>query len=211
MADTVLDRWNITADELTVAIDENPSLRGMLVGYVAEYKLRSMWFTGRPGVTHYVKHDDHNRKKKGDLVVTYKGRPFVVESKSLQTHSIRHDGKIWEGKAQCDASDRRTVTFADGSTLETTCLLAGEFDILAVSLFGFENQWRFIFAKNSDLPRSTYNKYSPKQRSKLLASLVPVSWPPRPPFSDEPFSLMDEMLTTSSSGGPSRRAPSRKR
>ena len=69
--------------------------------------------------------------------------------------------------------------------------MAGEFDILAVNLFAFENQWRFIFAKNSDLPRSTYQKYTPEQQSKLLASLVPVSWPPKPPFTDEPFSLMD--------------------
>ena len=75
-----------------------------------------------PDITHSVKHDDHDRKKKGDLVVTYKGRPFIIESKSLQTHSIRKDGDVWTGKAQCDASDRRTVKFADGSTLETTCL-----------------------------------------------------------------------------------------
>ena len=211
MSETILDRWSITAEDLTVAIDENPSLRGMLLGYVAEYKLRSLWFMGRADITQSIKHDDHNRKKKGDLVVTYKGHPFVIESKSLQTHSIRKDGDLWVGKAQCDASDRRTVTFTDGSTLETTCLLAGEFDILAVNLFAFENQWRFAFAKNSDLPRSTFKKYTPQQQSKLLASLVPVSWPPQPPFSDEPFSLMDEMLKTSSSGGSSRRGSSRKR
>ena len=208
---TILERWSITAEDLTSAIDENPSLRGMLLGYVAEYKLRNLWFVGKPNVTHFVKHDDHNRKKKGDLVVTYKGHPFIVESKSLQTHSIRREGDCWIGKAQCDASDRRTVTFADGSTLETTCLLAGEFDILAINLFAFENQWRFAFAKNSDLPRSTYKKYTLQQQSELLASLVPVSWPPKPPFSAEPFSLMDSMLKTSSSGGSCRRGSSRKR
>jgi hypothetical protein len=209
--ESILDRWSITPDELTLAIDENPSLRGMLVGYVAEYKLRRMWFMGKPGVTLDVKHDDHDRKKKGDLVVTYQGHRFVVESKSLQTHSIRKEGDVWLGKAQCDASDRRSVTFADGSTLETTCLLAGEFDILAVNLFAFQDEWRFVFAKNSELPRSTYRKYTPQQQSELLASLVSVSWPPQPPFSDEPFSLMDEILRTSSSGGPSRRGTSRKR
>jgi hypothetical protein len=211
MSETILDRWSITAEDLSAAIDENPSLRGMLLGYVAEYKLRSLWFTGRADITHAVKYDDHNRKKKGDLVVAYKGRPFVIESKSLQTHSIRKEGELWVGKAQCDASDRRTVTFTDGSTLETTCLLAGQFDILAVNLFSFENKWRFVFAKNGDLPRSTYKKYTSQQQSKLLASLVPVSWPPQPPFRDEPFSLMDEMLRTSSSGGSSRRGSSRKR
>jgi hypothetical protein len=176
--ENILDRWSITPDELTTAIDENPSLRGMLLGYVAEYKLRGIWFANRPEVTLYVKHDDHDRQKKGDLVATYKGRSYIIECKSLQTNSVCNEGGVWRGKAQCDASDRRTVTFADGSTLETTCLLAGEFDILAVNLFAFEGQWRFIFAKNINLPRSTYRKYTPEQQSKLLASLVPVSWPP---------------------------------
>jgi hypothetical protein len=174
---TVLDRWTITPAGLTKAIDENPSLRGMLFGYVAEYKLRELWFTGRTNVSHSMKHDDHNRKKKGDLVVTYKGQEFSIESKSLQTNSIRQTAGRFVGKVQCDASDRRTVRFPDGTSLETTCLLRGEFDILAVNLFGFENTWRFIFAKNKDLPPNTYRKYTPAQQALLLPSLMPVQWP----------------------------------
>jgi len=45
----------------------------------------------------------------------------------------------------------------------------------------------------------------------LLASLVPVNWPLRPPFFDDPFRLMDEMLKTSSSEKTFRRESSRKR
>jgi hypothetical protein len=191
---TILDRWTITPEELTVAIDENPSLRGMLFGYVAEYKLRKLWFEDRPEVTHFVKHDDHNRKKKGDLVITYKGREFVIESKSLQTNTITKQGNTYSGKAQCDASDRRKVTFKDGSTLETTCLLEGEFDILAINCFAFKGEWLFTFCKNCDLPRSTYGKYTDVQRNALLASLVPTTWPSQPPFRDEPFSLLDELI-----------------
>ena len=33
---TILDEWEITAEELTEPLDENPSLRGMLLGYVAD-------------------------------------------------------------------------------------------------------------------------------------------------------------------------------
>jgi hypothetical protein len=195
---TILDRWTITADGLTTAIDENPSLRGMLFGYVAEYKLRSIWFDGKEGVSHYVKHDDHNRKKKGDLVVTYHGHVFVIESKSLQTNMIKKEEDVWKGQAQCDASDRRRVDFPDGSHVETTCLLAGEFDLLAVNCFAFDNTWKFAFCKNADLPRSKFKKYSENQRSQLLASLVPVTWPPTPPFRDEPFSLLNEMIVEKS-------------
>jgi hypothetical protein len=93
----ILKRWDITIEELTAAIDDNPSLRGMLHGYVAEHHLRKMWFTNRDDVTLIVKQDDHDRKKKGDLIVTYKGRAFKVESKSLQTNSIRLDGDVYRG------------------------------------------------------------------------------------------------------------------
>ena len=68
MEDTIFERWTITAKDLTIALDENPSLRGMVFGYVAEYMLRELWFTKCRNVTHFLKHDDHNRKKKGDPI-----------------------------------------------------------------------------------------------------------------------------------------------
>lgn len=191
--ETILDRWQITATELTEVVDANPSLRGMMLGYLAEVKLRNMWFD-RSEVTKCHKYDDHDRRKKGDLVIVYKGKEFIIEAKSLQTNTVRHEGKIWSGKVQCDASDRRTIELPNGKKVDTTCLLVGEFDLLAVNLFAFENQWRFIFAKNSDLPRSRYRKYAKSQQKHLLATLIHVTWPPRPPFRDEPFTLLDELL-----------------
>jgi hypothetical protein len=191
--ETILDRWQINAAELTEVIDANPSLRGIMLGYLAEAKLRHMWFDG-PEIEKWIKHDDHDRMKKGDLVIAYKGRDFIVEVKSLQTNTIRQEAGVWSGKVQCDASDRRTVTLPNGQRIETTCLVVGEFDLLAVNLFAFENEWRFVFAKNGDLPRSRYKKYSENQQRHLLATLVSVTWPPEAPFRDEPFSLLDEML-----------------
>jgi hypothetical protein len=192
----ILDRWEITIEELTELVDKNPSLRGVLLGYIAEMKLRKIWFSTER-ITHAIKYDDHDRKKKGDLVITYNGRDFIVESKSLQTNSIVRKetptGIKYLGKAQCDASDRRIITLPDGSQVNTTCLLVGEFDLLAVNIFAFESTWRFIFAKNSDLPRSNYKKYTPEQRKHLLASLVSVAWLPEPPFYAEPFRLLDEI------------------
>ena len=189
---SILKRWQITADELAEVIGSNPSLRGMIFGYLAEVKLRRGWFS-RPEVTNITKYDDHDRRKKGDLVITYKDQEFVIEAKSLQTSTIQQKEAIWTGMVQCDASDRRSISLPDGTELETTCLLVGEFDLLAVNLFAFENQWRFIFAKNSDLPRSRYSKYTPTQREHLLATLIKVTWPPTLPFRDEPFTLLDEI------------------
>lgn len=189
----ILKRWQITAEELTELIDANPSMRGNMFGYVAEMKLRKLWFSTER-VTHAVKHDDHDRKKKGDLVITYRDHSFIVEAKSLQTNSIREVEGKFIGKAQCDASDRRIIKLPDDSSVNTTCLLVGEFDLLAINIFAFKDEWRFLFAKNKDLPRSTFRGYTETQRQHLLASLVPVTYPPEPPLYDEPFKLLDEII-----------------
>lgn len=137
-AETVLQRWSIDPIILTSLIDENPSLRGMLFGYVAEFKFSQIWLTHKE-VSYAVKPDDHNRKRKGDRVILYKGGEFSIEIKSLQTSMIQRmpNGGFF-GKAQCDGSDRRIVRFKDGTELNTTCLLCGEFDMLAINCFAFQ-------------------------------------------------------------------------
>lgn len=78
--------------------------------------------------------------------------------------------------------------------LETTCLLAGRFDILAINLFEFGQEWKFAFIKNDDLPHSRFNKYTEYQRKHLLATTVKVTWPLNPPFQGEPFPLLDDIV-----------------
>lgn len=189
----LLTRWDVTLEELTRVVDENPSLRGMIFGYLAELKLETMWLSSaRIGAV--AKPDDHDRSQKGDRIIRYRGGEFVFESKSLQTATVKAVADGWIGKAQVDASDRRTVTLPDGSSVTTTCLLRNEFDLLAVNVFAFENKWRFAFARNTDLPGSRFRGYSDYQRAHLLATLVEVTWPPKPPFREEPFTLMNEIL-----------------
>ena len=36
---SILERWKLTQQELSIIIDENPSVRGFLLGYVGEYRL----------------------------------------------------------------------------------------------------------------------------------------------------------------------------
>ncbi len=190
---TILDLWEITAAELTGIVDANPSLRGMMLGYVAEAKLTRL-LERNPQVSKTMKYDDHDRSRKGDRVILYRGHEFIIESKSLQSNTVRRETGRWEGKAQVDASDKRPVTLSDGSTLDTTCLLVGEFDILAVNLFAFEGIWRFVFAKNGELPTSKYRGYTPQQREQLLGTLVSVSWPPKPPFHADVFDVLEELV-----------------
>ena len=190
----ILEHWSVTVEELSQAILENGSLRGMVFGYVAEIKLREL-LEGHPDVSDLVKNDDHNRKKKGDLRILYRGHEFKIESKSLQTARNKQlaDG-TYAGVSQVDASDRRTVSLPDGTQLQTTNLVVGEFDVLAVNCFTFQNQWHFVFARNTDLPRSTFKSYSAAQREHLLATTVAVVWPAQGIFSADLFALLDEMI-----------------
>jgi hypothetical protein len=191
MLKSILKEWDITEQELTMLVNDNPSLRGMMLGYIAEYKFQSLYLNN-PDITYSLKDDDHDRSKKGDRRIIYKGKTYIIEVKSLQTKTIKLTGNdIWEGKTQVDGSDRRIIKFHDGSELNTTLLLRGEFDILAVNCFSFNNKWRFIFCKNKDLPFSTFKRYTKTQRENLIASLVTINWPPIAPFTADLFSLLD--------------------
>jgi hypothetical protein len=203
---SVFERWQLTPQELDEIVSANPSLRGMMFGYVSEYKLRKLWFSD-PIFQGVTKEDDHDRTKKGDLWFTYKGVRISVEVKSLQTHSVKGGGlaDVYTGDFQCDASDRRKVKLPNGEQLETTCLLVGEFDVLAVCLFEFGHKWRFAFAKNWDLPHpGLRSKYTQEQKNHLLAGSIKISWPLQPPFRTDLFQLLDEIVAEKQAGIPER-------
>lgn len=201
VAQPILDRWELTHEEFTTIVDANPSLRGVTLGYIAEHKFHTM-FLENPAVSKARKDDDHDRRRKGDRTFSYKGHEFIVEVKSLQTNLVKKQGDLWVGKSQVDASDRRKVTFKDGSTLKTTCLLRGEFDVLAVNCYAFGNKWQFAFALNRELPKNTFRKYNPAQQDALLPTLIPVTWPPQAPFVTDPFVLLDRLAAERDAGAP---------
>jgi len=185
--------WNIAPDELSEIIDQRPSLRGMIEGYIAEYKLKKM-LQSDARIKEVGKYNNHDRKKRGDLFVVYKGKKIGIEVKGLQTVTIQKAQGKYFGKFQCDASDRRRVTLPNGTVVETTCLKVGEFDLLAVNLFGFLREWKFAFAKNQDLPRTEFSGYASEVRRYLLATMMEITWPLKPPFEENPFKLIDEIV-----------------
>lgn len=195
--ENILYRWGLTTEELTSIVDANPSLRGMMMGYVAEYKLRKMYFEDQR-ISALVKDDDHDRKNKGDIRFNYRGRSFRLECKSLQTNTIKNINHIFNATYQCDASDSRIVRFSDGSEVKTTCLLVGEVDIVAINLFALDETWRFAFVLNQNLPRSRHKKYSMLQQRELIASSIKIAYPLLPPYSDSPFELLDHLIDASS-------------
>ena len=189
----LLEDWKLTRAESNEILETRPSARGHLFGFVAEYKLSKLYFSD-PRIQLLRRYDDHDRTRPGDFGFIYRGMPVNVSVKSLQGASVKQEGGRYVGRCQCDASDKRTVTLPDGAQLSTTNLVVGGFDLLAVNIFQFGKVWRFAFAKNSDLPRSTSKKYTEKQRKFLLATSIPLSWPIEPPFRDEPFSLLDQIV-----------------
>ncbi|MGH7253012.1 MAG: restriction endonuclease [Nitrospiraceae bacterium] len=190
----LLEDWGVTIEELNEILASRPSLRGILVGFIAEYKLPRLWFSD-PRIGGLERYDNHDRTRPGDFGFTYRGVPVTVQVKSLQTNSIRILPDGYAGTFQCDASDRRPIKLPNGRTVETTCLLVGGFDLLAVNLFAFAQKWRFAFTKNEDLPRTKSAKYTRRQRQHLLATSIKVTWPLQPPFRDEPFTLLEEIVS----------------
>ena len=75
---TILEKWQISAEELTKIVDENPSLRGFMFGYVSEYKART-YFDGHENIEKLMKYDDHDRSSKGDISFIYKRKEIFAD------------------------------------------------------------------------------------------------------------------------------------
>lgn len=164
-----------------------------MFGYIAEYMLRKEWLL-RPEISNLSRPRSHDRIQKCDFLFTYRGAEIKLEVKCLDSPKVRYVDGVYRGTFQCNASDTTPVSLPNGERLATNCLVVGGFDLLAVCLFAFENNWRFAFALNRDLPRSIAKKYTPTQQQYLLKSSMTITWPLAPPFSGEPFSLLDRLL-----------------
>jgi hypothetical protein len=193
------EQWDASEEEFNRVLTRNPSIRGMVHGYLAEEKVKNMYFDD-PDVTNIRSPDDHDRNKKADWIFDYRGERVYCEVKSLQSNHVERidteEGTKWKGKFQCDASDRRPVTLPNGEGLETTCLVVDEFDLLAVNLFEFGKEWRFAFAKNEDLPRTPYSGYDEEVRKHLLKGTMEIQLPfeEDSPFEKEPWELLEETV-----------------
>lgn len=195
------EKLNITLEELEEVSAENPSLGGTINGYLGEIKLRE-YLAGNSSITILPKPDDHDRSAKYDLPIEYKGRVFKIEAKSLQTNSIKKPKKrtdiLYEATLQCDASDCRSIVLPNGKTVTTTCLQYGDFDILAVNMFKFNQQWEFAFALNCDLPQSgkgsAKNPIPEDCQKYLMKTSIPITYPIEGIFVSDICVLLDKLI-----------------
>jgi len=114
----LLTSWDITAEELSEIVSANPSMRGLMFGFVAAYKLKKLWLL-RPGITNLVRPRAHDRTQKCDYRFDYRGQSVRVEVKCLDTPKVRYEGGIYTGTFQCNASDTTTVMLPNGETVVT--------------------------------------------------------------------------------------------
>ena len=189
----LLLNWDITAEELSEIVAENPSMRGLMFGFVAEYKLKKEWLLRR-GITNLDRPRSHDRKQKCDFTFDYRGINVKVEVKCLDTPKVRLNDGVYKGTFQCNASDTTKVTLPNGRKVTTNCLAVDSFDILAVCLFAFGNKWQFAFARNRDLPRTTWHKYTPAEQKYLFKSTMKISWPLQAPYTLDLFALLDGLV-----------------
>lgn len=147
---------SVSYKELVSVMDDNPSLRGYLQGYMAEIKLSS-YLSSLPGVTGVRKIQDHSDEK-GDFAFTYEGREWRTELKSIATSGIREnylEGGM-SGSVRLKAPGTRVI-FNDGQKdIRATNLKRGQFDILAISLVSMTGKWDFKFLANRHIQSSPY-------------------------------------------------------
>ncbi len=171
----------IPPEDLVASIKKAPSLRGMILGYVAELMFEKHIPSAYELILseHIESHDDHDRNaNKADRTIAYNGRKYGIQLKSMQTNSITRSIRtgLLQADVQNDASDKRRVVFEDGTGVETTCYLRDDYDILAVPLFPFTGQWNFAYKRNIDCRSSVSAKYTDYQREFLLSTTEKITW-----------------------------------
>jgi hypothetical protein len=120
----LLEAWSLTRDELSEIVAENPSMRGLMFGFVAEYKMKKLWLL-RPKIANLMRPRSHDRKQKCDFAFDYKEQPIKLEVKCLDTPKVKRTGDDYVGTFQCNASDKTEVMLPSGETIQTNCLLVG--------------------------------------------------------------------------------------
>jgi len=140
----------LSKERLAKCIDENPSLRGYIRGYISEEKLRD-YLENIPGISEVKKIPDLHSKK-GDFSFLYQKKEYSVELKSL-SDDVKEDFLNSGVKASLSLKRTGIRKLSDGRT--TICLDRNQFDILAICTVSIAGEWGFKFILNKYLPSAS--------------------------------------------------------
>jgi hypothetical protein len=191
---TIIDA--IPPADLVSAIKRAPSLRGMILGYIAE-EMFQHHVLGDAIFSDVNKHDDHDRTaNKADRDFLYQGHRISVQLKSVQTNTIawRTDLNAMFANVQNDGSDKRDVHLPNGEVVSTTNYKIGDYDILAVPLFPFTGTWDFAYMLNSECRKTTSPKYTAIQQSFLLSTMEEITYPLTGPWSTDLPATIERLI-----------------
>lgn len=185
----IFDEWQISPEELTDLIQRQPSLRSMLIGHVGRFQLKRLLSRH---VTSIEEQDNHNRERRGSITVRYRNKRISIRSCTVQSNSIRKRDNITKASFQCDGSDRRPVKVGS-ETVETTCVLSTDFDVVGVSLYPICKRWEFAFAATKDMNKTKSKTIPVAQRGLFLATQHPISYPVEAPYTTDFIKLFERV------------------
>lgn len=147
---SIIDQFS--REDIEALIEENSYLRGYLQGYLAEKKLKDLLLQVS-GVTEVHKIPD-SKKGKADFKVVYQGVEVLIESKSLQTGSIKDDilNDTWRGTVSIKNTDKRELKIEGEQSIVSTHAIRGQYDILAISTYAVYGDWEFVYIENEYIP-----------------------------------------------------------
>jgi hypothetical protein len=190
---------SVSPEDLVSAIKRAPSLRGMILGYIAEEMFEKHILDPLEHVGEVRSFDDHDRSQnKADRSFIAHGRRYTVQLKSVQTNSIcwRKDIECLMADVQNDGSDRRDVLLQNGNIVNTTNYKIGDYDILAVPLYPFTGTWDFAYKRNRDCRLTVSNKYSDEDRQFLLATTEKLHFPLNSEWHGDLMEICDDTIGT---------------
>lgn len=141
---------HVSMNDLEYLMEENPSLRGYLKGYIAELFLRKHLETIE-GISDIRKIPDHSRQK-GDFEFTYNERKVTIELKSARKVSPKAVAVEGGVPARVVLSRTDAEQLENGET--TFDVPRGEFDILAICSYELTGSWDFRFIHHRYLESS---------------------------------------------------------
>lgn len=183
-------------DEL---VRENPNLASQNKGYAAEYIWRDSVAIPAPYFTDLKKQHDKDLSANGDWSLWYRKKRFIIEIKCCTAAKIK-DG-VLIGKVDIGHRDKKWVEFpCGGKPLYCRQIYRGEFDILAVNLFSFFGEHRWVYCLLDELEsaalskrRRCYKTVVKKQRESgfLVESNQKITWPLSPPWTENLVEALD--------------------
>jgi len=194
---TIID--SVSPEDLVTSIKRAPSLRGMILGYIAE----EMFEKYVPQTYDFINsndieaHDDHDRRfNKSDRTIRVNQRLYRIQLKSIQTNSIKRNMEtgLLQADVQNDASDSRSILLPTGNNVITTCYAKGDYDILAVPLFPFTGEWVYAYKRNIDCRPTTSKKYSTEDSEYLLSTTEIITWPLTEEWHSNLSDLLDDKI-----------------